>query len=93
MILKHYDLKKKLEKNINFYLLYGPNSGLIEETINDVFKPAFSKNIYHYDENEVLANTNEFKERVFNKSFFENDKLIIINRTSDKLLYFESKFL
>ena len=87
MILKHYDLKKKLEKNINFYLLYGPNSGLIEETINDVFKPAFSKNIYHYDENEVLANTNEFKERVFNKSFFENDKLIIINRSSDKLLY------
>ena len=86
MILKHYELKTKLEKNINFYLLYGPNSGLIEETINDIFKTVFSKNIYQYDESEILANINEFKEKIFNKSFFEDDKLIIINRTSDKIL-------
>ena len=27
----------------------------------------------------------QFKEMYFNKSFFENDKLIIINRASDKI--------
>ena len=86
MILKHYELNKKIEKNINFYLLYGPNSGLIEETIDNTLKPKFSKNIYRYDESEILADSDGFKERVLNKSFFANDKLIIISRTSDKII-------
>ena len=86
MISKYYELKKKIKDNINFFLLYGPNTGLIDETINSVLKPIFSKNIYHYDENEVLAEIDEFKEKIFNKSFFEEDKLIIISRASDKIL-------
>jgi DNA polymerase III subunit delta len=86
MIIKYFDLKKNLKKNINFYLLYGLNIGLIEETINYALKPIFSKNIFNYDENEILSNVEEFKQSIFNKSFFENDKLIIINRASDKIL-------
>ena len=35
---------------------------------------------------EILSNENNFKEGLFNKSFFENDKLIIINRVTDKIL-------
>ena len=35
MIIKHFNLKKNINKNINFYLLYGNNTGLIEDTIND----------------------------------------------------------
>lgn len=86
MIIKYFDLKKNLKKDINFYLLYGTNSGLIDETIENIFKPNYSKNIYHYDENQIIANIEEFKEKIFNKSFFENEKLIIINRVSDKIL-------
>ena len=86
MIVKYFDLKKEIKKNINFYLLYGPNSGLIEETINNTLKPNFSKNLYYYDENEILSNENEFKEGILNKSFFDKDKLIIINRATDKIL-------
>ena len=86
MIVKFFDLNKNLKKNINFYLLYGLNAGLIEETINNTLKPAFSKNIFSYDESEILANITEFQENIFNKSFFENDKLIIINRATDKIL-------
>ncbi len=86
MIIKYFDLKKKITENINFYLLYGLNTGLIEETINNTFKPIFSKNIFNYDESEIIANIDEFKQSIFNKSFFENDKLIIINRASDKIL-------
>ena len=86
MIIKYFDLKKKFDENINFYLLYGLNTGLIEETINNTFKPVFSKNIFNYEENEILTNIEQFQQNIFNKSFFENDKLIIINRGSDKIL-------
>lgn len=84
MIVKSLDLKKNLKDNKNF-LLYGVNSGLINQTINDVLKPNFSKNIHNYDEQEILSNPDQFKEDILNKSFFENDKLIIINRASDKI--------
>ena len=86
MIVKYFDLKKEIKKNINFYLLYGSNSGLIEETINNTLKPNFSKKLYNYDEKEILSNENEFKEGILNKSFFDKDKLIIINRATDKIL-------
>ena len=86
MIVKYYELKKKINKKINFYLLYGNNKGLIEEVIESVLKPSFSKNIYIYDENEIINNTEVFSEEILNKSFFDNDKLVIINRASDKIL-------
>ena len=84
MIVKSLDLKKNLKNNKNS-LLYGVNSGLINETVNDTLKPNFSKNIYNYDEQEILSNPDQFKENIFNKSFFENDKLIIISRATDKI--------
>ena len=86
MIVKHYNLKNNLKKNINFFLLYGSNNGLIDETIEKIFKPIFSKNIYRHDEGEILDDVGSFKERILNKSFFDNDKLVIINRASDKIL-------
>ena len=69
MIIKSYELKKNLN-NKKFFLLYGINSGLIEETIENIIKPSFSKNIYNYEENEILQNIDNFKEEVQNKSFF-----------------------
>ena len=86
MIVKFFDLKKKANDKISVYLLYGQNSGLIEETVDTVLKPILSKNIFYYDENDILSKTDEFKEEIFNKSFFETDKLIIINRATDKIL-------
>ena len=86
MIVKHFDLKKKVNDKINFYLLYGQNSGLIDETIDTVLRPIFSKNILNYDELELLTKIDGFKEEIFNKSFFEKDKLIIISRATDKIL-------
>ena len=85
MIIKYFDLKKNLDKKINFYLLYGSNIGLIEEVIDNTIKPNYSKNIYTFDEKEVINNLDQFKESVYNKSFFEKEKLIIINRATDKI--------
>ena len=86
MIIKHYELKKNLKGKNNYFLLHGQNSGLIEEIIDKDLKPIFSKNIFNYDESEILSNISAFMEGLYNKSFFENDKLVIINRVSDKIL-------
>ncbi|MDA9710648.1 DNA polymerase III subunit delta, partial [Candidatus Pelagibacter sp.] len=80
MIIKSHDLKRFLNKEVNIFLFYGQNSELIEETIQNDIKPTFTKNFYNYDEIEILSNKNGFEESVFNKSFFDNEKLIIINR-------------
>ncbi len=84
MIIKFFEIKKK-ELKYNNFLLYGNNRGLIEETIENNLKPSLPKNVYTYEESEVLKNPEIFKEEIFNKSFFENEKLIIISRASDKL--------
>ena len=86
MIIKSFEIKKNLKKDVNIYLFYGPNNGLIEDLINEDLKPIFSKNLYNYEEIEILSDIDNFKEKIFNKSFFETDKLIIINRVTDKLL-------
>ena len=86
MIVKVADLSKSLSEKKKFYLLYGANEGLIEETIDNILKPKLPKNIFKYDENEITSNIEEFEENILNKSFFDNEKLIIINRGSDKIL-------
>ena len=86
MQIKLHEIKNFKIENIDFYLFYGVNLGLIEETINEIFKPKFSKNIINFEETEILNKVETFKEMLFNKSFFEDNKLIIIKRASDKIL-------
>ena len=85
MIIKSYELNKINLKKNNIYLLYGENEGLKNEAINGIFKE-FSKNKYKYDEKEILDNKENFFNSVFLKSFFETKKIIIISRTSDKIV-------
>ena len=86
MIVKHFELSKKISKKDKFFLLYGNNSGLIKEVIEKNLKPILYKKKFNYDESEILSNLSHFKEEILNKSFFENEKLIIISRSTDKIL-------
>lgn len=87
MIIKSYNLQRNFNKEINFFLLYGNNRGLMDETLKNFFiPPIFSKNITRYEESEILGNIKIFEESIYNKSFFEDKKLIIISRASDKIL-------
>jgi len=87
VIIKNIELdKKRLIADINFFLLYGTNSELIKEKIKKNFIPLFSNNTYKYTESEVISNSEQFQEELSNKSFFENEKLIIINHVSEKIL-------
>ena len=93
MIVKFFELKKKNLKGIQFFLLYGNNKGLIEETYHEVIKPAKKGSTFTYDEDEIIKNAQNFEETILNKSFFDNEKLIIINRTTDKMLRIIEKII
>ena len=85
MIVKFFELKKKDLKKNKYFLLNLNNKGLIEETIKNYLNPILSKNISHYEENQVLNDIETFKENISSQSFFESDRLIIINRSTDKI--------
>ena len=70
MIIKYFELKQKKLNKYKYFLLYGNNQGLIEEVIQNDLKPNFSKNIFNYDESEIINNIEKFKEELLNKSFF-----------------------
>ena len=85
MILKLIELNKLKLENYTFYLFYGDNEGLKEETIRNFFEKKYQNKIHRYEEKEILDNINDFYNNVLTKSFFDNEKLIIISRVSDKV--------
>tara|TARA_Y100000591_G_C21648160_1_gene601409 strand:+ start:13 stop:498 length:486 start_codon:yes stop_codon:yes gene_type:complete len=85
MIIKYYELKKNLNKGANIFLFYGPNTGLVEEVIKETTR-SYTENLYNYSETEILSDKETFIINLFNKSFFEDEKLIIINHITDKIL-------
>ena len=85
MIVKSFELNNLKLSNHDFYLFYGENEGLKEETINSLFKKDYINKIYRYEEKDVLEKKNDFFNIVLTKSFFENEKLIIVNRATDKI--------
>jgi len=85
MILKSFEIEKIKIKDKNFFLFYGENQGYKNQIIEEKFKKKYKENTYYYDENEILNNENNFFNNILSKSFFENEKLIIINRATDKI--------
>jgi DNA polymerase-3 subunit delta len=85
MILKTFELSKIKLDNHKFYLFYGDNEGLKEETIKNLFEINYTDKIHRFEEKEILDNIGSFFNSVLTKSFFDNEKLIIINRTTDKI--------
>ena len=85
MILKSFELVKIKLNNHKFYLFYGDNEGLKEETIKNLFQKKYQDKVHRYEEKEILDNTNNFFNSILTKSFFDNEKLIIINRATDKI--------
>ena len=85
MILKSFEINKIQIDNYKFYLFYGDNDGLKEEIIKNLFEKNYPNKTHRYEEKEILDNSANFFDTILTKSFFDNEKLIIINRTSDKI--------
>jgi DNA polymerase III subunit delta len=85
MILKSFELTKIKLNNYKYYLFYGDNEGLKEENIKNLFEKKYQDKIHRYEEKEILDNINIFFSSVLTKSFFYNEKLIIVNRATDRI--------
>ena len=85
MIIKSFEITKIDLKKNHLFLLYGENEGHKKQIIDDKFKKYYLENIYNYEESEVLKNEESFFNNILSKSFFENKKLIIITRVTDKI--------
>ena len=86
MIIKSYEIDKIKSKNNNLFLIYGSNQGHKIQVIKDLFEKSFIGQISRFDEDEILNNHEEFISNLMNKSLFEDEKLIIISRTTEKIL-------
>jgi DNA polymerase-3 subunit delta len=86
MILKSFELSKLKTANYKYYLFYGDNEGLKDEAIKNIFEKNYLDKIHRYEEKEILDNIINFFNSIFTKSFFDSEKLIIINRASDKIV-------
>ena len=85
MISKVFEIDKLDLKKVNFFLFYGENQGHKNEIIEKKFKSRYSNNTFNYDEKEIIDNKENFFNEILTKSFFENEKLILVNRATDKI--------
>ena len=83
MIYKTFQLKEISDQAI-FYLLYGKNEGLKTDCINQILEKN-DGNVFNYDEKQIKDETDSFYENILSGSLFESNKVIIINRASDKI--------
>ena len=86
MILKNYELNKSNIIDKRFFLFHGENEGHKNQIIEEIILKNSKFKTIKYDESEILENYEEFLESLLNKSFFEEEKKIIIYRTTDKLV-------
>ena len=86
MIIKNYEIGKVNFLKKNFTLVYGLNEGHKKEIIKEITEKIKSDNINKYEEKDVINNPEDFYNSVLSKSFFEKEKIIIIDRSSDKII-------
>ncbi len=86
MIVKNFELNKINVEKHSLFLLYGENEGHKKEIINNILHKLNNYKKRKYDENEILENDQNFISEILNKSLFDEKKLIIINRVTDKIL-------
>ena len=93
MIIKNFELERIKKSNLYLYLFYGQNEGLKKEILENCFIKNFKGLVEKYDEKEVIENQEEIYSKIFNKSLFEKEKIILISRTSDKIVNFIERIL
>ena len=86
MIKKSFEINKLIISKYKIFLLYGKNYGLQNDIVNNFFLKDFSGDIIRYDENDAIIQYDNIISECQNKSLFNEEKLIIISRVTDKIL-------
>ena len=82
MIIKHFNLKPNLDEENKLILFYGNNEGLKNE---EIFKITKNIEVFTYDEKEILEKKDNFFETVLSGSLFDDKRIFLIKRASDKI--------
>ena len=85
MIKKSYEIQKLL-KSYNYYLFYGKNDGAKQEEIEKIISSNKDKSLSKYDEKYILLNSESFLNDIYSGSLFENEKIIVINSATDRII-------
>ncbi len=86
MIKKPYQVNKDDLNKVQYYLFYGVNEGAKYDKVNELLLNVNKENIFKYDENSILNDYNNLFDQILNKSLFEEKKVIIIQKSTDKIL-------
>ena len=85
MIIKTHETNKFNINQNKMILIYGNNSGLKKEIIYEIVKSNKKRSLSNYEEKEILDNQEIFFSNILTKSLFEEDKIIIIKRATEKI--------
>jgi len=86
MILKQYEISKINTKQFSIILFYGQNSGAKEEEIENLLKKDNNVKQNIYEEKQILENYETFYNDIVSDSLFDEKKIFIIKRATDKLV-------
>ena len=84
MILKSFEVSKKEISSIKLFLVYGENQGLKKEIIDTIKFKDSGKEI-KYEEAQILANKLFFFNEIKNRSLFDENKIYLIERCTEKI--------
>ena len=84
MIFKSFELDKSKLTKFKLFVIYGENEGLKQEIINKIKGSKTGKEI-KYEETQILKNKSEFNNEIKNKSLFEENRIFLLERCSDKI--------
>ena len=84
MIVKEFEFNKINLNSYNLFLLHGKNEGSKKEIIFKITSKNKNIEIQKLDEKQILENQELFIDEILSSSLFSDEKLIIINRATDK---------
>ena len=87
MIVKSYIAEQNISNlENNIVLFYGENLGLKIDFKNILQKSFKGTEFFHFNQDEILKNVNNFFLQINNISLFEKKKVFFIENTNDKIL-------
>ncbi len=93
MIIKLFEISKLNLSNYNLFLFYGKNEGLQSDILKENFLNKFNGQVSRYEESEFISYFDSILIEIQTKSLFENEKIIIISRVTNKIADYIEKIL
>ena len=84
MILKSFEVSKKEISSIKLFLVYGENQGLKKEIIETIKSKHSGKEV-KFEETQILTNELLFFNEIKNRSLFDENKIYLIERCTEKI--------